>query len=136
MTFGQSSGPPAPARQLAELTRLLEEAGYSSLREARHPYDLTQRQANGKFTRMEASALIERLQTEPVAEPAGSPGPAATPPGARAPRATRSTVSTTDDGGRAARREADQQSELVATLPADLLADELARRGWTCERPE
>jgi hypothetical protein len=62
MAFGQQSGPPSSAKQVAEITQLLEAAGYTSLREARHPFDLTQRQANGKFTQGEAAELIDRLQ--------------------------------------------------------------------------
>ena len=61
MAFGQQSGPPASAREVAQLEALLGEAGYSSFREARHIYGLTQRQAAGRFTRTEAAELLERL---------------------------------------------------------------------------
>src|SRR4051794_33907988 len=55
MAFGQQSGPPASTKEVAQLEALLDEAGYSSFREARHIYGLTQRQATGKFTRPEAT---------------------------------------------------------------------------------
>ena len=68
MPFGQQPGPPASARQLAELLVLLRAAGYADFRDARGPMGFTQRQAAGKFTRQEAAALIEQLQD---AGPAG-----------------------------------------------------------------
>ena len=62
MAFGQQAGPPAPARLLAELLGLLQEAGYTDFRDARGPMGFTQRQAGGKFTREEAEAFVEQLQ--------------------------------------------------------------------------
>ncbi len=62
MAFGQASGPPAGARQVERIEELLARAGFDSVREARHPYGLTQRQAGGKFTIAEADLLIERLE--------------------------------------------------------------------------
>jgi hypothetical protein len=61
MTFGQASGPSASNQQLAEILDLLRQAGFDGFREARHPFGLSQRQSNGKFTRDEALALIDRL---------------------------------------------------------------------------
>ena len=61
MAFGQSSGPPASAKQMQYLEALVGKAGFSTFREARHPLGLTQRQAGGKFSTNEASALIEQL---------------------------------------------------------------------------
>src|SRR5829696_1437037 len=76
MAFGQASGPPAPARRVAELAELLEERGFESFREARHPFGLTQRQAAGKFTSPEVDELIDRLLAEADAEAdAGADGP-------------------------------------------------------------
>lgn len=100
MTFGQSSGPSASNQQLAELLELLREAGFDGFREARHPFGLSQRQSNGKFTRDEAMALIDRLAdtTAPPAE--------VLPPDA-----------------------------VAMAFPDELLAEELARRGWTCTPP-
>ena len=68
MAFGDHPGPPASARQLAQLLVLLRAAGYADFREARGPMGLTQRQAGGKFTREEAAAFIEQLED---AGPAG-----------------------------------------------------------------
>ena len=69
MSFGQPSGPPATARQLRDLTALVESAGHTGFRDARGPLGLTQRQAGGRFTRDEAEDLIARLEAE--AEGAG-----------------------------------------------------------------
>ena len=44
MAFGQPSGPPAPARDVARLAELVERAGFASFKEARHPLGLTQRE--------------------------------------------------------------------------------------------
>jgi hypothetical protein len=120
MAFGQQTGPPASARQVDELAGLLEQAGYTSFREARHIFGLTQRQASGKFTQGEAVELIERLRSESD----GGSEPSDAPP---------------VDPGPAARRQADhladRQAELLAKVPADDLADELVRRGWICMPP-
>ena len=80
MTFGQTSGPSASTQQLAELVELLRQAGYDGFREARHPFGLSQRQSNGKFTRDEAAALIHRLANG-EATPADDP-PDVLPPDA------------------------------------------------------
>ena len=60
MAFGQAAGPPASAKQIAYLESLLKQKGHDSFRDARHPLGLTQRQAGGKFTKQEASELIDR----------------------------------------------------------------------------
>jgi len=118
MAFGQHSGPPATARQLEELLALFERAGYSSFREARHMYDLTQRQASGRFTRDEADDLIARLAAgDGELDPEG---------------AELAIASSSDAAERAARRAANRQAEAVAALPDEVLADELVRRGWIC----
>jgi hypothetical protein len=129
MAFGQQSGPPSSARQVEEIAALLESAGYDSLREARHPYGLSQRQANGKFTQGEAVELIERLQSELAVE--GEPERSTDPvPALPATGRTRSAA-----GEQAARREADRQAELLVAVRDDALADELVRRGWICMPP-
>ena len=141
MAFGQASGPPASAKQLAALEVLLAEAGYVSFREARHPLGLTQRQANGKFTRDEADELLERL--EAAAQVGSEPGhqqprpeeqvrddrpseqhPAS--PRSRHPRAPRRSPQPAAAGA---------ADEVVTAFPDELLAAELVRRGWTCEPP-
>ena len=124
MSFGQQSGPPASAKQVAYLERLLQQAGYATFRDARHPLDLTQRQSAGKFTRQEASELIDRLlgaspQGGDAAPGVATPGETA---GEAAPRSARQ------------QRDADR-AELVRSLPTQLLADELSRRGWTVTEP-
>jgi hypothetical protein len=121
MAFGQQSGPPASAKQVSEIESLLERAGFSSLREARHIYGLTQRQAGGRFTRTEADELIARLlagEGELDSEQAAA--------------AVDAIVIAEQ---RAAKRGAAQQDELLAAVPDDALADELVRRGWVCMPP-
>lgn len=101
------SGPPASQKQIAYLASLLEKAGYASFREARHPMGLSQRQAGGKFSVQEASALIDRLlNNDDVA------------PDTAVSESVRATQATTLRG-----------------IPADLLADELLRRGWSVREP-
>ncbi|QGG96654.1 hypothetical protein [Actinomarinicola tropica] len=116
MAFGQAAGPPASAAQITELAELLARAGFDGFREARHPYGLTQRQSNGKFTRGEADELIGRL-TDELDE--GPEPPAADP-----------TASVT-----AAESAEPPPSDVTLAFPDELLADELRRRGWTCTPP-
>ncbi len=118
MAFGQQSGPPASSKQVEELLALFEGAGYSSFREARHIYGLTQRQAGGKFTRTEADELIARL--------------AAGEGELNVEQAEQAIASSSDASERAAKRQANRQAETVAALPDEVLADELVRRGWVC----
>ena len=109
MAFGQQSGPPATARQVQELTRLLHEAGHLDFRDARGPMGFTQRQAGGRFTRDEAEAFISRL------EEAG-PQPAEPETRTRSPRSTTSALP-------------------LRGVPDGQLAAELRRRGWTVTEP-
>jgi hypothetical protein len=108
MAFGQQSGPPASAKQVRELLALLKGAGHTDFRDARGPMGFTQRQAAGKFTRDEAAAFIARLQGD-------EPGEGAVP------------------AGTTARLSA--QEQLMRHLPAEQLAVELRRRGWTVTEP-
>jgi len=108
MAFGQQSGPPASARQLRELLALLETAGHTGFRDARGPMRFTQRQGSGKFTRDEATAFIERLQDADSEEV----------PDRAVPTARQSAA-----------------EQLLRRLPADRLAAELERRGWTVTKP-
>lgn len=121
MAFGQQSGPPATAKQVSEIESLLERAGFSSLREARHIYGLTQRQAGGKFTAGEANELIARLL-------AGEGD-------LDSEQAAAAVDAIVVAEQRAARRGAARQDELLAAMPDDSLADELVRRGWICMPP-
>ena len=118
MAFGQQSGPPASHKQLQYLEALLRKAGHDGFRDARGPLGLTQRQAGGKFTRDEASTLIDQLLTDDPEMDA--------PIGAG--RATMEQTSAAD------RLEAERVQALKG-MPATLLADELARRGWVVQAP-
>jgi len=109
VSFNQQ-GPPASAKQVAYIQALLRKAGYDDFRTARTEYRLTQRQARGKFTKNEASALIDRLTSTDDENP------------------TVSVVEESDDFASA-------QSLLIRGFPADVLADELRRRGWSVAEP-
>jgi hypothetical protein len=108
MAFGQQSGPPASAKQVGELLALLKDGGHTDFRDARGPMGFTQRQAAGKFTRDEAAAFIARLQGNELDGSALSTIPAA---------------------------RLSAQEQLMRHLPADQLAVELRRRGWTVTEP-
>ena len=121
MAFGQQSGPPASAKQVAYLLALVKKAGHTDFRDARGPLGLSQRQAGGKFSIGEASALIEQLlNAEHDADERDDAKPAP------APRVSAEKA--------AAKLEA-QQLDLVRGMPADLLAGELQRRGWSVTEP-
>jgi hypothetical protein len=120
-----SGGPPASAKQLTYLLSLLRAIGHEDFKAARHPLGLTQRQALGKFTTREASELIDQLINGEPPAPDAAP-PRILPAPARAPSA------------RARAKEAaaaDTQASVAMGLPADILADELRRRGWTVTEP-
>ena len=110
MSFAQQ-GPPASDKQVAYIQALMRKAGYDDFRSARTEYRLTQRQARGKFTKSEASALIDRLTST------GDDSP------------TVSVVEEPDSLQSA-------QALLIRGFPADVLADELRRRGWTVSEPK
>ena len=159
MAFGQQSGPPATHRQMQDLLELVIGAGHVDLRDARGPLGLTQRQANGKFTRDEADVLIEQLQAEAdVAAAAGdavadaaSAAEEATAEGTRRTSTTaarsgsRSTATRratprpkTEAGGAVAAARARREAEAAKALREasdELLAAELQRRGWVVMEP-
>jgi len=87
----------------------LQDLGHSDFRDARGPMGLTQRQAGGKFTRDEAAALVKRLHQAKVD---------GTVPVAGGPAAMVSAV-----------------EQALRRMPAEQLADELKRRGWTVVAP-
>lgn len=116
MGLGQS-GPPASAKQVQYLQALLKKAGYETFRDARRPLGLTQRQGNGKFTKSEASALIDQLLAGETGE--GVDG----------------QMSLTGEEISAADRLEAERIEIVRGLPAGILAGELERRGWTVTPP-
>lgn len=117
MAFGQQAGPPATYRQVQQLTDLILAAGHVDFRDARGPLGLNQRQAGGKFTRDEAEALIERLESEAEfeADAGDSADSAVRPPPL-------------------SRKEAERIAAL-AKMPDDALAAELQRRGWVVMEP-
>lgn len=113
MAFGQQSGPPASAKQVEYLLALLKKAGHTSFRDARGAMGFSQRQGAGKFTREEATALIDQLlESEPAADeppaPAPAPTPTPTPP---------------------------KTARTIRDIPAEALAAELERRGWVVTAP-
>jgi hypothetical protein len=120
MSFGRQSGPPASAKQVDYLRSLVERAGHTDFRDARGPLGLTQRQAGGKFTKGEASALIDRLLN-------GGDG------GDGGDGAADGTVDRGLDS--AAERLEAEQASILRGMPAGLLAAELERRGWTVTSP-
>lgn len=113
MSFGQQSGPPASGRDVKRLLELLQDSGYDGFRDARGPLGFTQRQGGGKFTRDEATAFIEQLET--AAEGGDDP----TAPAVAVEPARRLTA-------------AERQ---LRGVPADQLAAELQRRGWIVIEP-
>jgi hypothetical protein len=112
MAFGQNAAIPATAKQVQYLLALVQKAGHTGFRDARGPLGLTQRQASGKFSRTEASALIDQLTN------AGDGGELA----------CGVEVSSAD-------RLEHERIEILRGMPAGLLAAELERRGWTTAAP-
>jgi hypothetical protein len=118
MALGQA-GPPASAKQIQYLQALLRKAGHDSFRDARRPLGLTQRQANGKFTMSEASALIDQLVSGAIGNSEQLEG----------------QLSLTGEEIAADRRMEAERIEIARGLPADILAAELERRGWSVTPP-
>lgn len=110
VSFAQQ-GPPASAKQVAYIQALMRKAGYDDFRSAQTEYRLTPRQSRGKFTKTEASAMIDRLTSTDDDNPTVS-------------------VSEEPDSLDSA------QALLIRGFPADVLADELRRRGWTVSEPK
>ena len=131
MTFGQTSGPPASAKQVQYLLALVQKAGHTGFADARHPLGLTQRQAKGKFTTREASELIDQLLAVPGDDDSGEDAPN----GARVPSMMRIDPAAERRQRVAEERQAMEQDRMVRGLPADVLANELIRRGWTVGEP-
>ena len=121
--------PTIPYSSLAQLSAVVKQAGHESFRDARHPLGLTQRQAGGKFTKQEASELIDRLQDGGDGD-VDSPRPSVSPGQLRL-----STAPPARSEDRSAERLQSRRDEAVAALPSDDLAAELTRRGWTCTPP-
>jgi hypothetical protein len=126
MSFGARSGPPASAKQLAYLESLVEQAGFAGFREARHPLGLTQRQAGGKFSKQEASALIDQLLAGEADAEAEATVDHVRP--TLSPAAQRRAEA-------AAERLDAERALTLRGMPAELLAAELERRGWEVLAP-
>jgi len=119
MAFGQQSGPPASSKQVQYLQALLLKAGHTSFRDARGPLGLTQRQSSGKFTRDEATTLIdELLQADDGSGAEGEDG-----------------AGVTMEQASASDRIEAERIHALKGMPATLLADELERRGWAVIAP-
>ena len=117
MAFGQQSGPPASTKQVAYLLSLLNADGYD-FATGRHHYGLTQRQSRGKFTIGEASELIDRLLAKANGDESGD------------------TTLFDDPVAVNAQEKIDtQRGALLRGIPAEVLADELERRGWAVIPP-
>jgi hypothetical protein len=116
MSFGQTA-PPATTKQVQYLLSLVQKAGHTGFRDARGPLGLTQRQASGKFSRNEASTLIDRLLAEDGGDGGGS-----------------DLAGIGEQVSAADRLEAERAAILVG-MPAGLLAAELERRGWQVAPP-
>ena len=119
MSFGQTA-PPATAKQVQYLLSLVEKAGHLSFRDARGPLGLTQRQASGKFSRNEASALIDRLLGESSDDADDADG---------------APLAGAGEQISAADRLASERADILRGMPAGLLATELERRGWQVTPP-
>src|SRR4051812_7871646 len=117
MSFGQQSGPPASQKQTAYLLSLLEAEGYD-FATARHRYGFTQRQARGKFTVSEASDLIDRLVNQAEAGDTGA-----------------EIVFDDPKAIKAQQRIAAERATVLRGIQAEVLADELERRGWVVIPP-
>ncbi|MEI8238975.1 MAG: hypothetical protein WCI22_06100 [Actinomycetota bacterium] len=105
---------------MKDLLTLLEAAGHDGFRDARGPMGFTQRQAAGKFTRDEAQAFIDQLESE-----AGDAMPQPAPTAPTAPTAT--TAPTAPTATTVVRLTANERA-VRAVTDAELLA-EVKRRG-------
>ncbi|MFV0308842.1 MAG: hypothetical protein ACK5OX_13990 [Desertimonas sp.] len=119
--FGSSGGPPATDRQIGYLESLLRKAGHADWGDARRAYGLTAKQGRGKFTKIEASALIDRLTATDDDDHDDHDDDDRD--GGRARRDAATASAATDPGP-------------LAGFPADVLAAELRRRGWGVIAPQ
>ena len=125
MSFGQSA-PSASPKQIAYLLSLVKQAGHDGFRDGRGPLGLTQRQAAGKFSKSEASTLIDLLLNGEANGDGGGHERGGADSGATAISGER--ISATE-------RLALDRADLLRGMPAELLAGELERRGWAVSAP-
>ena len=109
MTFGQQSGPPASPRQVQQLLALLQDAGHTDFRDARGPDGL--HAASG--WRQVLSRRGRRVYRPATKQSRPAPGGLNALPAARL----------------------SAQQRLMTLMPAEQLAVELRRRGWTVIEP-
>ena len=139
MAFGQSSGPPATGQQIRSLLELLETAGHSDFRDARGPMGFTQRQAGGKFTRDEAEAFIEQLESEIHGDgPPEDSRPPATPAAPASKIVPRQQQRAQPAKAKPAAKPATKSAKATVDLSdvsVEALAAELQSRGWVVLEP-
>lgn len=134
MAFGQSAGPAASHRQVAELLELLQNAGHADFKDARGPMGFNQRQAGGRFTADEAAELIDQLQqaeyeADQQAKVEDASAPAAEPPAATSAKAETKPKGMSDE----ARAEMERAVRAASTKSLVL---EVRRRGWIVTKPK
>lgn len=132
MAFGQSAGPPAHARQVAELLELLHDAGHADFRDARGPMGFTQRQAGGKFTTEEAAEFIDRLHA--AAHESAPPAPQPEPPRRAAPAAELPAEPPAEPAAGA--EPMSDAERALRTASTKSLVLEVRRRGWIVTKPK
>jgi hypothetical protein len=131
MAFGQSAGPAASHRQVAELLELLQNAGHADFKDARGPMGFNQRQAAGRFTADEAAELIDQLQQaeyeadqQAQADAAPTPEPESEP----ASESNAKPKGMTDE-------ERAEMERAVRSASTKSLVLEVRRRGWIVTKP-
>jgi hypothetical protein len=129
MGFGDASGPPASSKQMQYLQSLLVRAGFEGFGDARRPLGLTPKQARGKFGAREASALIDTLLS---AETRVADNGNFTIEN-RSEVAVEMAMSKREEV--AAEKIANERARMLQGITADLLAEELRRRGWGVTEP-
>lgn len=124
MAFGQSPGPAASHRQMAELLELLQAEGFDGYRDARGPMGFNQRQGNGKFTGEEADAYIAQLYEQAESADDQSEAPVAR----KAPQPKSQPVQKQQP-------KASPVPRAVLEAGDEVLVAELERRGWVVTAP-
>lgn len=132
MAFGQSSGPPATARQLKALLALLHDAGHADFRDARGPMGFTQRQAGGRFTSDEADAFIRQLEDAADSGADDGADPGANPRQAEEDAGVAGVQPRPKSAGQV---KPSAEERAVRRLSDGVLAAELQRRGWVVMEP-
>ena len=132
MAFGQSAGPAASHRQVAELLGLLQSAGHANFKDARGPLGFNQRQAAGRFTADEAGELIDQLQEVEHQAAQQADATALAEPTSEAPTkvpAEKAPPGMSDE----ARAKMERAGRSASTKSLVL---EVRRRGWTVTKPK